>query len=208
MIFVFLSIFDTDCLKGNSYLSPKYARVISNLVKAVITCTQVAASRHPQALFRVSPMLLRSQRSWHQPTHSVPVHLHTNLHGLGCLAAPSPRFQISYAASSCPSSHHPSPSWPSLPSSWVLCKPHGANRTPENARQASHIKRTLPVAWQYRERLEPWFLASTAIYCVPLRPPTPTVTTLVSGVGTWRVESKKLSSYWQVTDHIENRYIT
>ena len=40
--------------------------------------------------FRVSPMLLQSLRSWHQPTRLIPVHLHTNLHGLDRLAAPSP----------------------------------------------------------------------------------------------------------------------
>ena len=32
-------------------------------------------------------MLLWLLRSWHQPTCSIPVHLHTNLHGLDCLVA-------------------------------------------------------------------------------------------------------------------------
>ena len=133
----------------------------------------VAASRHPLALFHVSPMPHRSLRSWHRPTHSVPSHLSINLHGLDHLTAQSPQSQILYTAASCLSSHHPSLLWSNLLSSWVLRKPHGANHTLESAQQASGTKKTLPIVWRHWECLEPCFLASTTIYHVPSQPPTP-----------------------------------
>ena len=128
----------------------------------------------PQALFRVSPMLLRSLRSWHQPICSIAVHLHTNLHGFGSsrrtestvsdIIRCSKLFLVSSSQQLCDRA----------------CPPleYSTNHTEpttyrENAQQASRLKRTLPIAWQYWEHLEPCFLTSTTIYRVPLQLPTP-----------------------------------
>ena len=75
----------------------------------------VAASKHPTALFCVSPEPLWSPENWHRPTRSASGHPRTNLHGPDHPVVQSPQSQTPCAGGGHPSFCCPSPSW-------VYCK--------------------------------------------------------------------------------------